>query len=219
MCCLLNNCIGRGRCKAGIHIIVTESLPSLHLASSSPRRTEILNVLGIAFTARGVDIDERREGNEAPDAMVLRLASAKAAAARQDRSGPVLAADTAVVIDDMIFGKPRDEDDALAMLACLSGRSHRVMTGVALHWDDGQETALSVSEVTFREISPDEALAYWQSGEPFGKAGAYAIQGRGGVFVEAIRGSYSGVMGLPVFETAQLLASAGINIIESVVTA
>lgn len=198
---------------------MTESLPLLHLASSSPRRTEILNALGIAFTARGVDIDERREGNEAPDAMVLRLASAKAAAARQDRSGPVLAADTAVVIDDMIFGKPRDEDDALAMLACLSGRSHRVMTGVALHWDDGQETALSVNEVTFREISPDEALAYWQSGEPFGKAGAYAIQGRGGVFVEAIRGSYSGVMGLPVFETAQLLAGAGINIIESVVTA
>ena len=219
MCCLLNNCIGRGRCKAGIHIIVTESLPLLHLASSSPRRTEILNVLGIAFTARGVDIDERREGNEAPDAMVLRLASAKAAAARQDRSGLVLAADTAVVIDDMIFGKPRDEDDALAMLACLSGRSHRVMTGVALHWDEGQETALSVNEVTFREISPDEALAYWQSGEPFGKAGAYAIQGRGGVFVEAIRGSYSGVMGLPVFETAKLLAGSGINIIESVVTA
>ncbi len=219
MCCLLNNCIGRGRCKAGIHIIVTESLPLLHLASSSPRRTEILNALGIAFTALGVDVDERREGNEAPDAMVLRLASAKAAAARQDRSGLVLAADTAVVIDDMIFGKPRDKDDALAMLACLSGRSHRVMTGVALHWDEGQETALSVNEVTFREISPDEALAYWQSGEPFGKAGAYAIQGRGGVFVEAIRGSYSGVMGLPVFETAKLLAGAGINIIESVVTA
>ena len=198
---------------------MTESSPLLHLASSSPRRTEILNALVIAFTSLVVDIDERREGNEATDAMVLRLGSAKAAAARQDRSGPVLAADTAVVIDDMIFGKPRDEDDALAMLACLSGRSHRVMTGVALHWDDGQETALSVNEVTFREISPDEALAYWQSGEPFGKAGAYAIQGRGGVFVEAIRGSYSGVMGLPVFETAQLLAGAGINIIESVVTA
>ncbi len=203
----------------GIRIIVTESLPVLHLASSSPRRTEILTALGIAFTAHGVDVDERREGDETPDAMVLRLALAKAAAARQDRSGPVLAADTAVVIDDMIFGKPRDRSDALAMLACLSGRIHRVMTGVALQWDGGQETALSVNEVTFREISPDEALAYWQSGEPCDKAGAYAIQGRGGVFVKAIRGSYSGVMGLPVFETAQLLAGAGINIIESVVTA
>ncbi len=198
---------------------MTESLLLLHLASSSPRRAEILTALGIAFTARGVNVDERREGDETPDAMVLRLALAKAAAARQDRSGPVLAADTAVVIDDMIFGKPRDEDDALTMLACLSGRSHRVMTGVALHWDEGQETALSVNEVTFREISPDEALAYWHSGEPIDKAGAYAIQGRGGVFVEAIRGSYSGVMGLPVFETAQLLAGAGINVIESVVTA
>jgi len=180
---------------------------------------EILTALGITFTARGVDLDEQREGDETPAAMVLRLALAKAAAARQDQLGPVLAADTAVVIDAAIFGKPRDKDDALAMLACLSGRSHRVMTGVALHWDGGQETALSVNEVTFREIDPDEALAYWQSGEPCDKAGAYAIQGRGGVFVETIRGSFSGVMGLPVFETAQLLAGAGINIIESTETA
>ena len=151
--------------------------------------------------------------------MVLRLASAKAAAARTDRSVPVLAADTAVVIDTAIFGKPRDEDDALEMLAHLSGRTHHVMTGLALHWDGGREAVLSVTEVTFREIRPDEALAYWQSGEPCDKAGAYAIQGRGGVFVKAIKGSYSGVMGLPVFETAQLLAGAGINIIESAVSA
>ncbi len=180
---------------------------------------ELLTALGIAFTARGVEVDDRRDGDEAPDTMVLRLASAKAAAACLDRPGPVLAADTAVVIDEAIFGKPRDKDDALAMLARLSGRSHRVMTAVALHWDGAQEVALSITEVTFREIGPDEALAYWQSGEPCDKAGAYAIQGRGGVFVEAIRGSYSGVMGLPVFETAQLLAGAGINIIGSAVTA
>jgi septum formation protein len=198
---------------------VTEPEPLLHLASSSPRRTEILTVLGIAFSAQGVDVDEQREGDETPDTMVLRLASAKAAAARTDRSVPVLAADTAVVIDAAIFGKPRDEDDALEMLANLSGRTHHVMTGLALHWDGGQEAVLSVTEVTFREIRPDEALAYWQSGEPCDKAGAYAIQGRGGVFVEAIKGSYSGVMGLPVFETAQLLAGAGINIIESAVRA
>jgi septum formation protein len=180
---------------------------------------EILTTLGIAYTAQGVDLDEQRAGDEAPDTMVLRLAAAKAAMARLSRAGPVLAADTAVVIDEAIFGKPRDQADALAMLACLSGRCHRVMTGVALQWDEGQESALSVTEVTFREIGPDEALAYWQSGEPCDKAGAYAIQGRGGVFVESIRGSYSGVMGLPVFETAQLFASARIDIIKSAVIA
>ena len=208
-----------GRCKVDIRIIVTESGPLFHLASSSPRRTEILATLGIAFTAHGVDVDEQREGDETPDTMVLRLASAKAAAGRLDRSEPVLAADTAVVIDELVFGKPRDKGDALAMLARLSGRRHRVMTGIALHWDGGQETALSITEVSFREIDSDEALAYWQSGEPCDKAGAYAIQGRGGVFVESISGSYSGVMGLPVFETAHLLASARINIIESAVIA
>ena len=147
--------------------------------------------------------------------MVLRLAAEKAAAARSSQSIPVLAADTAVVVDDAVFGKPRDRDDALNMLARLSGRSHQVMTGVALHWDQGEQVVLSVSEVTFREIGPDEALAYWQSGEPRGKAGAYAIQGLGGVFVEAVRGSYSGVVGLPVFELAQLLAAANIDIIKS----
>ena len=217
--CSPSKCTGPGRCYPDIRIIVTEPQPLLHLASSSPRRTEILTVLGIAFTAQGVDVDEQREGDETPDTMVLRLASAKAGAARTDRSVPILAADTAVVIDAAIFGKPRDEDEALEMLAHLSGRTHRVMTGLALHWDGGQETVLSVTEVTFREIRPDEALAYWQSGEPCDKAGAYAIQGRGGVFVKAIKGSYSGVMGLPVFETAQLLAGAGINIIESAVSA
>jgi len=204
-----------GPCKPGTHTIVTEFEPVLHLASSSPRRAEILDALGIAYSASGVDIDEQRGTNEAADAMVLRLAAQKAAAARSSQSIPVLAADTAVVVDDAVFGKPRDRDDALKMLARLSGRSHQVMTGVALHWDQGEEVVLSVSEVTFREIGPDEALAYWQSGEPRGKAGAYAIQGLGGVFVEAVRGSYSGVVGLPVFETAQLLAAANIDIIKS----
>ena len=187
----------------------------LFLASSSPRRAEILDALGVAFTAGGVDIDERPADGEAAEAMVLRLASEKAAAARLLQSGPVLAADTAVVIGATVYGKPGDQAEALAMLARLSGRSHTVMTGVALHCDAGQQTALSVSEVTFREIGPDEARAYWQSGEPRDKAGAYAIQGLGGVFVESIRGSYSGVVGLPVFETAQLLAAAGIDIIQS----
>ena len=207
-----------GRCKQDTPTIVSDSIPSLHLASASPRRAEILDALGVSYSVGGVDIDEQPLAGEPADEMVLRLASEKAAAARLTRSLPVLAADTVVVVDDSVFGKPQDQDDALAMLARLSGRSHYVMTGVAIAWDDGQRTALSVNEVYFRQIGPDEALAYWQSGEPRGKAGAYAIQGLGGVFVENIQGSYSGVVGLPVFETAALMAAAGIDVIKRVMT-
>lgn len=196
-------------------IIVNKQL-QLFLASSSPRRAEILDSLGVSYAAGGVDLDEQRADNESAETMVLRLANEKAAMARLSRSEPVLAADTAVVVDAAVFGKPQNRAEALDMLARLSGRSHLVMTGVALHSDAGAQTALSVSEVTFREIGPDEARAYWQSGEPCDKAGAYAIQGLGGVFVEGLRGSYSGVVGLPVFETAELLAAAGIDIIKSV---
>ncbi len=193
---------------------MSEATPVLHLASASPRRAEILDALGISYSAGGVDLDETQLAGESPDQMVLRLASDKAAAARLTHSLPVLAADTVVIVDHAVFGKPQDRDDALAMLAHLSGRSHQVMTGVAMLWDGGAQTVLSVNEVRFREIGPDEALAYWQSGEPRGKAGAYAIQGLGGVFVENVQGSYSGVVGLPVFETAELLATAGIEVIK-----
>ena len=189
------------------------SIPSLHLASSSPRRSEILAGLGVSFSAGGVDVDERRLEGEAADAMVLRLARAKAEAADIDGPGLVLAADTVVVLGDDIFGKPGDCDEALQMLECLSGCTHRVLTGIALRSRQGVRTALSETKVRFREIGPDEALAYWQSGEPCDKAGAYAIQGRGGVFVEAISGSYSGVVGLPVFETVQLLTDAGLRVL------
>lgn len=206
-----------GRCKQDTRTIVSEAAAVLHLASASPRRAEILDALGVAYSAGGVDMDEKRLAGESPDAMVLRLASEKAALARLTHSLPVLAADTVVVVDDVVFGKPQDQDDALAMLARLSGRSHQVLTGVAMAWDAGHETVLSVNEVHFREIGPDEALAYWQSGEPRGKAGAYAIQGLGGVFVENIQGSYSGVVGLPVFETAQLMAAAGIDVVNRAV--
>ena len=144
--------------------------------------------------------------------MVLRLAKAKAEAAEVDAGTIVIGADTAVVLGDEVFGKPAGRDDAMAMLAALSGKTHQVITGVAVRSGAGLQTALSISEVRFREISPDEALAYWQSGEPRDKAGAYAIQGRGGVFVAAISGSYSGVVGLPVFETAGLLRDAGLDI-------
>ncbi len=145
--------------------------------------------------------------------MVLRLAREKARAGAPAAAAVVIGADTAVVLGDEIFGKPLDEADALGMLARLSGRTHEVMTGVAV-WDGEQMRAcLSRTEVQFREIRPDEALAYWQSGEPADKAGAYAIQGLGGVFVESIAGSYSGVVGLPVYETTALLREAGISVL------
>jgi septum formation protein len=186
---------------------------ALHLASSSPRRKEILAALGLTFSADGADVDERRLGGESARQMVLRLAVDKAMAGSPGGDVVVIAADTLVVLDDEIFGKPRDQDDALDMLRRLSGRTHQVLTGVAVWADQEMRSALSETEVQFREISPDEALAYWQSGEPCDKAGAYAIQGRGGVFVEAISGSYSGVVGLPVFETVKLLHEAGMRVL------
>ena len=186
----------------------------IHLASASPRRKEILAAIGVAFTAAGVDIDESRYDDEPVADMVIRLAAAKAAIARAglDLSVPVIGADTAVAIDDRVLGKPGSQQEALEMLACLSGRVHKVVTGVALDHAGKVNTATSVTEVRFREISPDEAEAYWQSGEPQDKAGAYAVQGIGGIFVESISGSYSGVVGLPVFETAALFANAGLAV-------
>ena len=191
------------------------SAPQLHLASSSPRRQEILAAMGLKFSHAGVDIDESRHKNEAVDDMVMRLAREKAFAADNEKHGkiPVLGADTIVVLGDRVFGKPASKEDALDMLAALSAAAHRVLTAVAVVTGDELGTAMSDTEVRFRDISPDEALAYWQSGEPAGKAGAYAIQGLGGIFVESVNGSYSGVVGLPVFETADLLHQAGIEIL------
>ncbi len=184
----------------------------VHLASASPRRAELLRNLGLEFTVGGVDIDESRLPGESPREMVLRLAEAKARAARSS-ADVVIGSDTAVVLDDVVFGKPIDEPDCLRMLAALSGTVHKVMTAVAARHAGGTDTTVSVTDVRFREIGRDEARAYWQSGEPHDKAGAYGIQGLGGVFVEAIEGSYSGVVGLPVYETAQLLTAAGLTIL------
>jgi septum formation protein len=189
------------------------SQPLLILASTSPRRREILASMGLEFTVLGVEIDERRLDDETAEHMVLRLAAAKVAAAKVAPSHRVIGADTAVVLDGKVLGKPQDRDDALAMLLGLSGRRHRVLTGVALRGPGGVESSLSSTDVIFREISRDEALAYWQSGEPCDKAGAYGIQGRGGAFVAAIDGSYSGVVGLPVYETAELLRNSGIDVL------
>ena len=167
--------------------------------------------MGLRFTAAGVDIDEQPHDGEAAEAMVVRLAIEKATAAQCDTETVVIGADTAVVLDGQVFGKPSDEADGLRMLGALSGRRHQVMTGIAVHATGSVSTALTITEVEFREIGPDEALDYWQSGEPLDKAGAYAIQGRAGEFVLGVRGSYTGVVGLPVFETAELLRQAGIE--------
>jgi len=188
-------------------------LPTLILASTSPRRREILASLDLDFVVTPVDVDESPREGETPGDMALRLAVAKAKAANPSGDGIALGADTVVVIDERALGKPTDKADCLAMLELLGGRRHTVLTGVALHGANGTRTALSETDVYFREISRDEALAYWQSGEPCDKAGAYAIQGIGGVFVERIVGSYSGVVGLPVFETAALLANEGLGVV------
>ena len=199
-----------GRCRLVTPIIENKSL---HLASSSPRRREILEALGLGFSVGAADVDEQRLDGEPAGDMVLRLARDKARAGSPGDDFVVVGADTAVVLGDDIFGKPVDQVDALEMLARLSGTTHQVLTGVAVWAGQRMRASLSVTDVRFREISPDEARAYWQSGEPADKAGAYAIQGKGGVFVKEITGSYSCVVGLPVFETVSLLKEAGVRVL------
>ncbi len=188
----------------------------LVLASASPRRVELLGQLGLRPRVHPAHVDERRHPGEHPALYVERLALAKAHAvqARLGRDVLVLGADTAVVLDEEILGKPEHRAAALGMLERLSGRVHRVLTAVALVEDQLAKTRISESLVRFRPISPREREAYWASGEPRDKAGAYAIQGLGALFVERLEGSYSGVMGLPLFETAELLREAGIEILQ-----
>jgi len=194
-------------------MITLSSLPPvLCLASASPRRRELLAQIGVPHIVSGADIDEAARAGEVPRDYVMRLAREKALAVRRGgQTLPVLAADTTVVLDGRLFGKPRDRADAIEMLGQLSGRSHEVLTAIALAGANGMAERLSVSEVRFRDISPLECSAYWESGEPRDKAGGYAIQGFGAVFVESLTGSYSGVMGLPLFEAADLLRTAGIG--------
>ncbi len=185
--------------------------PAIRLASASPRRRELLTQIGVPHVVTGAHIDETEHPGEPPRDYVQRMARTKALAIwSQDSSLPVLAADTTVVLDGVIFGKPRDRDDALRMLAALSGRTHEVLTAVALATRDGIAMRLNESRVTFRALTSAECAAYWDTGEPQDKAGAYAVQGRAAVFIERLAGSYSGVMGLPLFETAELLRAAQI---------
>lgn len=183
---------------------------SIVLASASPRRADLLRQIGLPFRVRAVDLDETPQPDEEPAHYVERLARAKAMAGLAgDPQALVIGADTTVVGEDGILGKPVDSAEAQTMLAGLSGRAHRVMTAVALAGEHGCFARLVTTEVRFRVLSPAEIAAYCQTGEPLDKAGGYGIQGRGGVFVDGLWGSYSAVVGLPLEETAMLLAEVG----------
>jgi septum formation protein len=183
------------------------------LASASPRRRELLDQIKVVYRVHPVNLDESPLLNETPLDYVQRVAAEKSAAclAEVGDSLPVLAADTAVVLDGLIMGKPKDRDDALAMLRLLSGKMHRVYSAISLRGQQ-HDQVVSITEVTFRPLTECEMEAYWHSGEPADKAGSYAIQGLGGVFVESINGSFSGVVGLPLFETSELLSRQGIGL-------
>jgi len=190
----------------------------LYLASRSPRRRRLLAQLGLRHRVIAADIDETPLAAECPKDYVVRMALAKARAGHASAAAapgvPVLGADTAVVCDGRILGKPADAHEALAMLRLLSEREHHVLTGVAL-LGHREQSACSETQVVFRRIDAAEAVAYWASGEPRDKAGAYAIQGLGALFVAQLSGSYSGVVGLPLFETAALLATEGIEVLQA----
>jgi len=191
--------------------------PHVFLASASPRRQALLIQIGIGHTLLHVGVDEALLPDEPAGDYVRRVALEKARAGRAllpvgDAGSPVLGADTAVVVDGRIMGKPRDRDEGIDMLLTLSGRSHQVLSAVALA--AGRETVrVSESRVTFCTLTQAQCEAYWETGEPHDKAGGYAIQGRAAVFVSRLEGSYSGVMGLPVYETAELLREFGIEVL------
>jgi septum formation protein len=200
---------------------------SIYLASRSPRRRELLKQIGIHFEMlllrcdprRGADVDEAPLEDEAPMDYALRIARMKAEAGmravaqRGLRAKPVLAADTTVVLGPLIIGKPEGPEDALRILAALSGREHQVISVVAMAHRDQLEDRVSVSTVHFRPIGEDEMRRYVATGEPLDKAGAYGIQGRAGMFVTRIEGSYSGIMGLPLAETTELMQKFGVAVL------
>ncbi|QWP74629.1 septum formation inhibitor Maf [Lysobacter sp. K5869] len=187
----------------------------LYLASQSPRRRELLGRLGLEYGLIDLDVPEQRQPGEPAAEYVRRVAREKAGAGLlkvvANPSAVVLGADTEVVLDDEVFGKPRDAEDARAMLRRLSGRTHQVISAVSLVSPAREAQAVSVSEVSFAALDAGEIERYVATGEPMGKAGAYAIQGGAEVFVTRLAGSYSGVMGLPLHETARLLREFGLS--------
>jgi septum formation protein len=186
--------------------------PVVCLASVSPRRRELLGQIGVPYVLADPEVDEAVLPGESAADYVVRIARAKArSVAAHGTALPVLAADTTVVLDGAICGKPRDAERGIALLLELSGRTHTVLTAVAVETGGSLLHRLSASEVRLRRLSRAECIAYWESGEPHDKAGGYAIQGLGAVFVEHLSGSYSGVVGLPLFETAELLEAVGVR--------
>ena len=187
-------------------------VPRITLASSSPRRRELLDQIQVSYEVFPVNIDESYRQGEPPEQFVKRLALEKAQAAYEkipDR--PALGSDTIVVLGQQILGKPENRQMAIEMLAMLSGRKHQVMTAVCICSANFRQCVLSTSEVEFTELNLQQIEEYWLTGEPADKAGAYGIQGQAAKFIKNIRGSYSGIMGLPLFETAELLKAAGIE--------
>ncbi len=192
-----------------------EETPQIILASASPRRAELLKQIGVRFRVEVADIDETIT-TESAEAAVIRLSREKARRVWQRHPQgrlPVLAADTVVVHQDKILQKPISETEGVAMLERLSGGRHTVLSAVTLVSAGDTLSAVSSSEITFRNLSVQECRRYWSSGEPADKAGGYAIQGRAAIFIEQLHGSYSGVMGLPLFETAQLLQQAKVELL------
>jgi len=183
--------------------------PRLVLASASPRRQDLLNAVGVDAAVQPADIDETAKPGETPEQLVRRLAVTKAEAVEVAKNDMVIGADTVVVVDDEILGKPVDDTDATRMLDLLSGRDHRVLTGVAVRGGDRTEADVAMAQVTVRHLSVADIAWYVKSGEPMGKAGGYAIQGSGSLFVTGIVGNYSGILGLPLPMVDALLAKFG----------
>ncbi len=192
---------------------MNDKAPMLHLASRSPRRAELLRLLGVDFLLVDVEVDESQQVGEAPLDYVRRVAEDKASAgsAQLGAGAVVLAADTTVSVDGEIFGKPRDEADATTMLLRLSGRWHEVLTAVVVGVDGRHHTDVVKTRVEFRVLDKATISAYWCSGEPADKAGAYGIQGLGGALIKRIDGSYGAVVGLPLCETVALLEKVGVR--------
>jgi len=200
--------------------------PQIYLASQSPRRRALIEQLGIRYQTLDVEVDESSQPGEAPEDFVARLALEKARAGWQlaaNPAVPVVGADTCIMLDGQIVGKPENQEQGIALLQRYSGRAHKVYTGIAIvgPGTDNQEPGIvhyvrtNISTVTFRVITNEECEQYWETGEPTGKAGGYAIQGLAAVFIEKLEGSYSGVMGLPLFEFAELITLFGIKILDA----
>lgn len=192
--------------------------PQCYLASSSPRRMQLLQQLGISFQVVRIDVNEIQGPGESAQDYVMRVALDKARAGWNSperlHECPVLGADTEVVLGDQVFGKPRDREHAIDMLGRLSGTCHQVLSGVAMVQGEREDVVLNTNQVCFRALTEAEIRAYWNTGEPDGKAGAYAIQGRAAMFISHLEGSFSGVMGLPLFETAELFTAFDVSMLK-----